>query len=402
MTAVASPVPASSRAQPARVEAGSRFTVDGDPALERHLAETCRRLAAGIRGLLPDGRLEGILLGGGYGRGEGGVLRTPDGDRPYNDLECYVFVRGNRHWNERRFGRPLHVLGEILTPQAGIDVEFRITSRPELEAAPVSMFSYDLVSGHRRLVGAPTLLAGCGHHRDASRIPLTEATRLLMNRCSGLLFAAERLRRPIFTPADADFTARNIAKAQLGAGDAVLAALGRYHWSARERERRLAALPNPDDVPRWTELVRQHRDGVAFKLHPARSAADRTLLRASHAAVSDLCRDIWLWLEARRLGLRFGSVAEYATGGAAKAPDTARWRNRLVQAKHFGIATAFGADGRRHPRERVLNTLPLLLWADDALTSPALRRHVQSELHTPAGDFAGAVAAYREIWSRVN
>src|SRR5688572_7629618 len=72
-----------------------RFTIDGSPALEQHLALTCAKIAAGIRGLIPPGRLEAVLLGGGYGRGEGGVLQTPMGARPYNDLEFYVCLRGN-------------------------------------------------------------------------------------------------------------------------------------------------------------------------------------------------------------------------------------------------------------------------------------------------------------------
>src|SRR5213075_351651 len=103
-------------------------------------------------------RLEGLLLGGGYGRGEGGVLPTASGDRPYNDLEFYVFLRGNRHLNELRFGRALHVLGEILTPQAGVEVEFKIASLRELASTPISMFSYDLVVAHRWIIGNDELL----------------------------------------------------------------------------------------------------------------------------------------------------------------------------------------------------------------------------------------------------
>src|SRR5439155_19762094 len=69
------------------ISARPRFTADGSPELEAHLARTCDKIAAGLRGLLPRRKLEAVLLGGGYGRGEGGVLRTPAGDRPYNDLE---------------------------------------------------------------------------------------------------------------------------------------------------------------------------------------------------------------------------------------------------------------------------------------------------------------------------
>jgi hypothetical protein len=101
-----------------------RFTRDGSDSLEAQLAKTGDRVLKGVQNLIPAERLEGILLGGGYGRGEGGVLRSPEGDRPYNDLEYYVFVRGNALLAERKFRLPLHHLGESLSPEAGLEVEF--------------------------------------------------------------------------------------------------------------------------------------------------------------------------------------------------------------------------------------------------------------------------------------
>src|SRR4051812_47179309 len=86
-------------------ERAARFTIDGDETLERHLARACAQVLSGVRGLIPAGKLEALLLGGGYGRGEGGVLRTPEGERPYNDLEFYVAIAGNRHVNELRYQR---------------------------------------------------------------------------------------------------------------------------------------------------------------------------------------------------------------------------------------------------------------------------------------------------------
>lgn len=373
-----------------------RFTLDGDAALEEHLSVTCERIAAGLRGLLPAAQLEAVLLGGGYGRGEGGVLRLPEGDRPYNDLEFYVFLAGNRHVNEARFGRAVHVLGEILTPQAGIEVEFKLASRLELERQPVSMFSYDLVAGHRRLVGSETFLARCEHHRQAEDIPLAEATRLMMNRCTGLLLARAKLYRDTFTPGDADFVARNCAKAQLGAGDAILTAFGQYHWSARERHRRLERLAREERAAWLADLCHHHAAGVDFKLHPQRSVAERGKLHILHSEVSELCRTVWLWLENRRLGGHFRSVREYAESSVPKCPELRSARTLLVNAK------ALRRLSLRHPRERVLTALPLLLWQTDALAHPALRRRLQQELQTSATDFNSMLGAYRAIWERVN
>lgn len=51
------------------------YTRDGDAALEARIATICDEVKAGLIDLLPAVMLRGIALGGGYGRGEGGVLR---------------------------------------------------------------------------------------------------------------------------------------------------------------------------------------------------------------------------------------------------------------------------------------------------------------------------------------
>lgn len=378
-----------------------RFTTDGSRELEQHLALTCAKIAAGIRGLVPARLLEAALLGGGYGRGQGGVLRTPAGDRPYNDLEFYVCLRGNRHFNELRFGRALHVLGEILTPQAGVEVEFKITSLREIARAPVSMFSYDLITGHRWLIGDDSLLAPCAHHLDAAAIPLAEATRLLMNRCSGLLLAKEKLEKREFTGADADFVRRNIAKAELALGDALLVAHGCYHWSARERHRLVERLARTGTQAWLHDVCRHHAAGVAFKLHPERCHATRETLLPQHSHVVELAREVFLWIESRRLATTLSTVSDYALSLRNKSPELASARNALVSVKALGPRPLLDARAGRHPRERVLNALALLLWDREALSTPTLLAHLQRELQTRATTFPDIMRAYRALWTQV-
>jgi hypothetical protein len=381
-----------------------RFTLDGNDELEHRLALVCDRIRGALRGLFPANKLEGVLLGGGYGRGQGGVLAGPEGDhQPYNDLEFYVYLRGNRHLNELRYHRPLEVLAQILTPQIGVEVEFKIASLDEFRRSPVSMFSYDLVSGHRRLLGPEDLLAGCNHHKVSENIPLSEATRLLMNRCSGLLFARERLaRNERFTEADADFVARNIAKAQLAFGDAVLTARGRYHWSCLERQRRLASLP-ADPSLSWQEQVgRHHAAGVFFKLHPERSTASVAQLKHEHEKVTALGLQLWLWLESRRLETIFSSARDYVANPINKCPETTAGRNWLVNLKTLGPRSCLRHGAFHHPRERILHSLALLLWQPDALRSAHWCERLQSELGAKARDFPTMITAYQSRWSHVN
>src|ERR1700733_12464238 len=82
------------------IEMKTRFTIDGSPDLEDRLERICDRVRCEATAQIATKDLAAIVLGGGYGRGEGGVLKTEAGDQPYNDLEFYVFVRGDRLWQE--------------------------------------------------------------------------------------------------------------------------------------------------------------------------------------------------------------------------------------------------------------------------------------------------------------
>lgn len=389
--------------------AARRFTLDGDAGLEQHLARACERVLSGVRGLIPATKLEAVLLGGGYGRGEGGVLRGADGtgDQPYNDLEFYVLVRGNRHLNELLYRRALEVLGEILTHLVGVEVEFKITSLVELRAQPVSMFSYDLVSGHRVLTCADfssAALAGCAQHLEAGQIPMAEATRLLMNRGTGLLLAAGKLAsRPSepLAPGDADFIRRNIAKAALACGDAVLTSRGRYHWSCRERHRQLERIADLDPLPWHDTLVRHHAAGVEFKLHPEANPAFRYELAARHAEVTELARQCWLWLEERRLNRHFSSVRAYAQHAGDKCPELMAARNIMLNLRLDGVRSPLRLRPWRHPRQRVFHALALLLWDPAAAANAATLAQLQRELRTRATSKPDLVRAYEALWCRV-
>ena len=358
-----------------------RFTVDGSAELEQRLEKWCAEFAEDVRRVIPANILEAIVLGGGYGRGEGGVLRTRESENAYNDLEFYVFVRGPLLLRERQFKSALHDVTHRWSEKAGLEFEAKLLTLEKIQRAPVSMFYYDLVVGHRWLHGADGEFKNCDHHHAAHRIPLEEATRLLMNRSSGLLFAQ--------VEDDPDFIRRNISKAQLALGDVVLTAFGRYHSSCRERHRRLEKL---ESLP-FPDLLRHHATGVEFKLHPYVSTEPLAALKTELTEIRDLAGQIFLWLEQRRLETAFPSHLDYALNPVQKHPDNRVLRNTLINLRAFRrVAT-------RYPRERLLESLALLLWTPDPLGRLA---KLQRDLVTRETTFPGLVAAYRKIWNRFN
>lgn len=379
-----------------------RFTIDGSDALETHLAEICGCVSDSVAKLIPKRKIQGLLLGGGYGRGEGGVLETQNGDRPYNDLEFFLLLRGSCRLNEKIFLPRLAQLAKELAPRAGVEIEIKILSLEKLEQSPVTMAFYDLVEGHRVLRGPKNLLRRCRHHSSATAIPLWEATRLLMNRCSGLLFAAERLQRRRFTPEDADFVGRNHAKAQLAFGDVILTANGLYHSSCRERHARLQKFLPMENWPWFDDLREHHRRGVELKLHPRRENIGPENFLELQRELSLFGLRIWLWLESRRLGHVFSSPWDYVISGVNKCPETSLRRNFLINLWRFGAAGCFSKHAFRYPRERLFHSLSLLLWETAMLDNSFFLRQVQRELKTNGSNFRELVAVYSKLWRCFN
>ncbi len=372
-----------------------RFTLDGSDELEKFLSDHCAEIAQEVAKIVPSSALQALVLCGGYGRGEGGVLRTEEGDRPYNDLEFFLLIRGAPRWNERRYSAAIHQLEKTMTEKVGIDVELKISSVESIARGATTMFSYDLVMGHRVLLGRADILQTCEHHADAAKIPLHEVTRLLMNRCSGLLFAKSRLESAPFSSGDADFVLRNIRKAQLALGDAMLAMEGRYHWSCTQRHQELEQQGHLL-VPAG-DLIEHHQQGVAFKLHPEQARMTREELGALHEKVSNLAWSVFARVEVKRLRQPFSHPLMYVSK-VNKCPETNRWKNALIRLRYFGWSGWKHGGAMRYPREALLHSLVLLLWQPMNENMEI----ISEQLVCSVNDWQQAVAVYQQRWNRFN
>lgn len=233
------------------------------PEADRLVDEAIRGIGAEIDALRVP-RLAGVVLGGGYGRGEGGVF-LPDAPAPgpagaretgpepaetppaegraapfrlSNDLDFYVVAEEGAAGAElARIGEALRPVSEKWTARLGVDVDFSPAKTPwRLAHDQDRLMIQELVHGFCDVAGKPGAeLFAHVERRDPSAFPLLEAVRLLVNRGAGLLLAAG-------AGASGDFAARNVNKCVLGCGDARLVARGGYRWRVEDRA---AALGDP-------------------------------------------------------------------------------------------------------------------------------------------------------------
>ena len=243
-------------------ERSRRYTVIPSAELDSLLDGALAGIAADIEAKKSP-FLRAVVLGGGYGRGEGGVWRTPEGDRLYNDLDLFVFSSRAGRDDAGELDRRFREISQKWESRLGIAVDFGPAKNIEsLKTVSQTLMFQELLRGWKPVWGdaepekwIPAL--------SPEELPFTEAVRLLLNRGMGLIFAGEYIRRG--TP-DPDFIVRNMNKALLGGGDALLIAGGDYRWLGEERVKGFADYVRRSGMPE--KFAEAYEEAFRRKLSP--------------------------------------------------------------------------------------------------------------------------------------
>ena len=97
----------------------------------------------------------------------------------------------------------------------------------------------------------------------------------------------------------------------------------------------------------------------------------------------------------------FASARAYAQDRGNKCPGSAPVRNLILNLRAGGLWTLRGPDRWRHPRQRALEALALLLWEPAVFVDPALLRLLTTKLKRPLHGAEDWIGAYRTLWGKV-
>lgn len=242
-----------------------------------------------------------LVLGGGYGRGEGGVMQKSDGVGFSNDLDYFLFDDDPANPELNRWCREIEAAESELL---GIDVEIKCLRANSIGDPSRSMMFADLVAGHCVVAGDAGFLKNLSKGLNFSRIEAEEATRLLWNRGSGMYFS----RCKMGANGEKTFVIRNHAKLKLALGDAWLCSHGRYTSKCRERNARLQDCDLP---PELSEIRKWHAEGVDFKFSPYCDGISWEDLEHESRRLIDAWGRVFLLTEQKRLSRKFDHFADY-------------------------------------------------------------------------------------------
>ncbi len=344
-----------------------RFTLDGSNALEKRIADDMEAIRSLVVSRVDEDSLSGLVLGGGYGRGEGAVYEVDGEERVYNDYDFFVLTPSRSLTRPDPVMKALAEVKSIMEPRCGIHVDFSpAMPMATLPSLPYELMFMELKQGHHVVIGSPDILSTMPAY-DAARPPLEECSRLFMNRGMGLFLARNLLdRNEPLDRADHEFVVRNIRKAQLAMGDSVLFLAGCYNPSYVERLSTFRSL-KPMDVPNWRMMTEYYEEAMAFKLRPSHDGFKGNALSNLHAEVLECFETVFLWFERHRLQdpeLNWDSYQQLDR----RLPSKGLQEDLKNMFRNLRLATPqlpVWKNLHLHPRDRVLSQLPSLLFTEE-------------------------------------
>lgn len=328
------------------------FTWSRDPAAEAVASRAVEAVRSAVVGALPRSGYRAVLLVGGYGRGEGGVVWENGRARLHNNLDVLVVATGAwrfaRHALEARARRAV----EPIAASLGVGIDVGAIADWTLERGPRRVFYYDLCHGHHTLAGDDRYARR--HAFSADRIVADDMLALVANRGTLLAINRELVARG---RASHGVLAKHAAKAILGYGDGWLWTRGLYHWSYGERLRTIER----SSAPRW--LIELYATAARWRFEPG----TRPLVDGDLASWSDELLDR---LEPIHREVIARVDGRFSGWSAHLYPTTIAGRVRSTFGRVPDLARLFPTVAYRTARDAV----PLAAQVLDASTEPTALR----------------------------
>lgn len=316
------------------------FAPEGSAAFQEEFGKAMVDLAEATKKAVGT-NLVTLVLSGGFGRGEGGIVRTDKGDHAYNDVDLFLFVKDATVVDRSK----LHAIEESFSERLRAEVEFGPpTTLHALSLVRPAQIWYDLIHGHRVLAGDPGF-TNSFTPSVRNQVPAYEGSRLLLNRGAGLLWVRLAAGGHCAMP-DPEFVRRNIWKANLALRDGALIIDGAYtpDWRSRiDAYKAWFGRTKPNAKLLQIEAIER---AAEFKTAPYRFPQ----IENADALVAEWV-EAFLEMESMRLGQSFPDPSAYQaySGLRETAVDSKDWLRNLAQNVKSGSFSTIGRRNRLYP-----------------------------------------------------
>lgn len=230
------------------------FTIYNDSIVNSKIAQDLQKIKKVLLNELED-NIVAILLTGGFGRGEGGVLIDSGKVRVVNDYDLHVFVR--KRVNEYR----IKDISKCLAKMLNVDhIDIIVQPIYTLKLLKNTQYGYDLKYGSYLIYGNREILKKLP---DFKYLPPKEVEKLLFTRVWCFLGP---IKRPFpntnLTPQEKFFLLNQLSKALLAVEESILMYYRDYHVSYIEKLKRVRKYCSNE------KLLEYFKWATAFKIKP--------------------------------------------------------------------------------------------------------------------------------------
>lgn len=250
--------------------------------------------------------VQAILLTGGFGRGEGAVVKENGSYRPINDYDIVIVTKRA-------------IPGELLATLDGLrkrlDVQVHVKQVDLLLANQFTFMlpsptikRYEISNGHNVFYGS---LRHKIQSIPARWVPLSEGTKYFRNRCGGLLVARLLLDGcGVFSESQRlELAALEVNKAFLVLGDAYLIENHVYHFSYRRRKQIFMERYESYDSAR--EVADLYIRACEEKLEPHFKGLSRKNISRDWFTAAEYLERMFLRFEGKRFNTHFNAIDDY-------------------------------------------------------------------------------------------
>lgn len=320
------------------------LTAWGDPAVDAQIERMLDRIVQRVRAQM-GGDLAAVVLSGGFGRGEGGVLRLGDGRiHVVNDFDVELVYHeplgrlASKLKVHLAHRRALGALADALAAEFDMkQVDLTLRGLHSLAVDRPRLADFDMRHGHRLLWGATD---PCDAMRafGAEEIDAFEGTWLLRNRAVGLVLARLYLNLPgALRPEHRENFYIEINKSALAMGDALWILSGRYDVSYAARKAGFASL-GPMGYPGFDELAALYDRAAEYKLRPVEDQYPGEAPLALWQRMAAAHVRFFLWFESKRLQRPFETLEAWTAWADAQPRTASGGALRRALDRHIGAS----------------------------------------------------------------
>lgn len=239
-----------------------KLSVSGSPKFESELSLVLDNIAKEIKESIDRKYYEAVILMGGYGRGEGGVITVDGKEYPHNNFDFVIISKKISQEIKEILDIEFMQIFKKHTKPINIDVEFSIISSSKLKNHQPMVITYDMKYGHKLIAGDASVLSE-NENFELDTIPAWDIRNLMVNRGTLLIINDLMLEKKELSLNEKKIIIKHLVKAVIGYGDALLYHLGNYHYSYVQKN---ILMQNQTEVdPKFKEI---YKLAMQFRFSP--------------------------------------------------------------------------------------------------------------------------------------